>query len=175
MQLNFRVQPAVGDGPEHQGKPGECVTAYARFKAHWVWSRHPACWVLAADTLVFAADQALPKPKGREEAASMLRLLQDCGQHEVWTGLCLYSPDAECWLHADRAVVEFQPIPEQALEAYLGGVEWKDKAGAYALQGWAGRYARCVEGNPETVVGLAEEAVLALFQQAGLPPGAFLR
>jgi septum formation protein len=105
----------------------------------------------------------------------MLEFLQACGDHEVWTGVCLIGPDGGQVSRADVAGVHFAAIPGVAVEEYLQGTEWQDKAGAYAIQGWAGAYARLASGDMGTVVGLSENAVLALFEASGLPPGAFRR
>jgi septum formation protein len=101
--------------------------------------------------------------------------LASLGEHQVWTGSCLIGPDGQEFSRTDCAEVAFSEIPITRLEEYLKGSEWVDKAGAYAIQGWAGTYATLVSGDFDTVVGLSKTAVIALFSKAGLPPGAFRR
>ncbi|MFK5955556.1 MAG: Maf family protein [Planctomycetota bacterium] len=175
LGINFEIQTAGGDGPIVSDLPAARVRGHAVFKAKQVAKIKPHRWVLAADTLVYAQGRFLSKPKGKEDARNMLHLLQSIGDHEVWTGGCLISPSGESWVRAERALVGFYPIPDLELESYLEGVEWVDKAGAYAIQGWASSYACLREGELDSVVGLAEITVLGLFRAAGLPKQAFRR
>lgn len=175
LGLDYEIQTSEGDGPVVSEVPDLRVKGHARFKAEQVAVMKPKRWVLAADTLVYGDGRFLPKPKDSNQAREMLQFLQNVGKHEVWTGACLMAPDGASWSRADRAVVDFAPIPSGELEKYLLGSEWQDKAGAYAIQGWAGKYATLCAGDLDTVIGLAEITVLGLFHAAGLPKQAFRR
>jgi len=175
LQLDFEIQTADGDGPVVSDSPAARVEGHAIFKAKQVASRNPQRWILAADTLVYGDGRFLPKPKDAADAGEMLEFLQSIGQHQVWTGACLIAPDGSQWARADCAEVRFASIPDGELDKYLATAEWKDKAGAYAIQGWAGNYATLEQGDLDTVVGLAEITVLGLFHAAGLPKQAFRR
>ncbi len=175
LGLGFEVRSADGDGPIVSDEPGPRVLGHAQFKARQVADSLVGDWVMAADTLVYGAGEFFPKPSDRHHAEMMLRRLGSLGRHQVWTGCCLISPAGEEVDRIDCASVAFTAIPQGELEEYLDGDEWADKAGAYAIQGWAGRYASLEDGEFGTVVGLSETAVLALFAQAGLSPDAFRR
>jgi septum formation protein len=175
LNLEFTVRSADGDGPIVSSDPGERVLGHARFKARALAPQCPGDWVLAADTLVYGQGMFFPKPTDRLHAESMLGALVSMVEHEVWTGSCLIGPDGQEIGRTDMAKVAFSEIPKEALESYLDGQEWADKAGAYAIQGWAGSYTKLLEGDFETVVGLSQKAVLELFAQAGLSPEAFRR
>jgi septum formation protein len=175
LGLEFEVLGATGDGPAWSVDPAERVLAHARFKAREVAVARPQSWILAADTLVHGDGGFFPKPRDRQHAASMLARLVEMGEHQVWTGSCLLDPEGHCRERADVATVAFRGIPAARLEAYLAGTEWRDKAGAYGIQGWAGDYTELLEGDFDTVVGLSASAVFRLFADAGLPPEAFRR
>jgi len=175
LQLDFQVRIADGDGPIVSQNPADRVLGHALFKARALASECPTDWVLAADTLVYGQDKFFPKPKNRAHAKFMLEQLVAMGEHEVWTGSCLIGPDGQEFSRAEMSRVAFEVIPPQALTRYLEGREWTDKAGAYAIQGWAGAYTQLLEGDFNTVVGLSQSAVLELFAQAGLSPEAFRR
>jgi len=168
MGLEFLCDPASGDGPGNESAPAAQVLAHARYKAAEVLQRHPDARVLAADTLVAIGSETLGKARNRADAADMLQRLVAAGTHQVWTGAVLLTGEGIAE-RADVAQVRFRPIPEEAMARYLNGQEWVDKAGAYALQGWAGNYASLTSGWRGTVVGLDEEAVRALHQTLGLP------
>lgn len=175
LDLSFEVCSATGDGPVTSGEPGPRVLGHACFKARQVAVAQQQCWVLAADTLVYGGGDFFPKPTDVSHAQAMLERLVELGQHEVWTGSCLIGPEGKEFQRMDCAKVAFSKIGVKELSKYLQGSEWADKAGAYAIQGWASQYATLLEGEFDTVVGLSKTAVLTLFHQAGLPPDAFRR
>ena len=58
--------------------------------------------------------------------------------------------------------MEFAPLSDEEITRYLDTREPYDKAGAYAIQGYAARYIPCIEGCYFNVVGLP----LSRLQQA---------
>ena len=58
--------------------------------------------------------------------------------------------------------MQFAPLSEEEITRYLGTGEPHDKAGGYAIQGYAARYVPRIEGCYFNVVGLP----LARLQQA---------
>jgi septum formation protein len=169
LGLPFVVIPASSDGPSLATDPAKRVLDHARFKAQEVHQDHPEDWVLGADTMVFCQGIALGKAADVTEARQMIARLVAAGNHEVWTGAALLGPNGQVHSRADVARVSFREPPAAALDQYLAGEEWYDKAGAYAIQGWAGSFATLEQGWRGTVVGLAKEAVLGLYEAAGLP------
>lgn len=169
LGLDFVVIPASSDGPSQATEPADRVLDHARFKAQEVHRSYPAEWVLGADTMVFCQGTALGKAADATEARQMISRLVTAGSHEVWTGAVLLGPNGQIHTRADVARVSFREPPAEALNQYLAGEEWCDKAGAYAIQGWAESFATLEQGWRGTVVGLAKEAVLALHEAAGLP------
>jgi nucleoside triphosphate pyrophosphatase len=154
------------DGPGFALDPGERVLEHAEFKARSGARQARDGLILASDTLVWCAGEFLPKPDDRADAARMLRLL-DSREHEVWTGVCvLDAARDQIWSEAAYARVRFGVIPQAESTAYLASTEWCDKAGAYAIQGTAGRWCKLVEGDYNTVVGLPLGVVSRLLAQA---------
>ena len=50
--------------------------------------------------------------------------------------------------------VTFKKLNTQEIEEYLLTDEWKDKAGAYAIQGYAEKFIKRINGSYSNVVGL---------------------
>ena len=165
--VSFSVLPPVDDGEVVVGSPRDVVVGYARQKAFEVSQKKPNNWVLAADTLVFIKSTPLGKPRNKSELFDMLERLQDSYEHSVWTGACIVNPFGEFFFDAEEARVAFDRIPLAELERYALTDEWIDKAAGYAIQGWAGRYAKIVQGKIGTVIGLSEESVARLFRESG--------
>jgi septum formation protein len=109
---------------------------------------------LGADTIVTIDQAILGKPGDAEDAKRMLRLLSG-RVHEVWTGVSLVdASDGRSVSEAARSLVKFAPLAEPAIERYVATGEPFDKAGAYAVQGYAALFVEAIEGSYSNVVGL---------------------
>jgi septum formation protein len=121
-------------------------------KANAVFRDHPDALVIGSDTIVKIGNDVLGKPHSVEEAKQMLRELSD-NTHEVVTGVTiLCKENAETFSSVAR--VSFYPLSEEEIEEYVNTNEPMDKAGAYAIQGDAAKFIRCIEGDYYTIVGL---------------------
>ena len=168
--FDFTIQPANVD---ESLAPGEAVEAYvariAQAKAHAVAGRALAdgtpAIVIAADTVVLAGKQILPKPKDAEDARRMLRLL-NATTHEVLTGLfVIRAYDGISFAHLERTRVEFIRISDIDIDAYIQTKEPFDKAGAYGIQGIGGRFVRKVDGCYFNVMGLPLSRLWEILRQ----------
>jgi septum formation protein len=127
--------------------------------------------VLGADTEVvldLRRGTPLGKPRDREDAARMLRLLSG-RSHYVLTGVCLVWKDASDQLQSADACettsVYFQQISEEEILSYVATDEPIDKAGAYAIQGIASRWIPLIEGCYFNVVGLPVPLVYRMLRE----------
>lgn len=125
--------------------------------------------ILAADTEVVLDDMILGKPRSMEDARHMLQRLSG-RTHSVLTGVAMIRlPDGERRQFVESTLVHFRPITDEELSAYLATQESFDKAGAYAIQGHAGRFIPRIEGCYFNVVGLPLSRVLTELQSLGWP------
>jgi len=149
--IDFVVRPADVDETPREGESAESyVLRLAEEKARAAW--RPGETTLGADTVVAVEGRLLGKPSDAEEAAAMLSLLSGRG-HEVLTGVCLYNGE-QVRNAAERTRVEFLPLSEEEIAAYVASGEPLDKAGAYGIQGRASKFVRRIEGCYFNVVGL---------------------
>lgn len=113
--------------------------------------------VLAADTVVAIDGKILGKPSDEKEAFEYLKELQG-RSHEVYTGVVIAVKDAhrepDYKIFSERTVVEFYPVSDEEIRAYIATGEPMDKAGAYAIQGGFAKYIRSIRGDYSNVVGL---------------------
>ncbi|HXC47394.1 MAG TPA: Maf family protein [Candidatus Sulfotelmatobacter sp.] len=169
--LPFSVlSSAVDESPYPGEAPAALVQRLANAKADLVSARAvgPAI-ILAADTVVVLDDKILGKPNSREEARHMLQQLSG-RTHSVFTGVALIRlPDGERRQFIESTLVHFRPVTEEELSSYLATEEPYDKAGAYAIQGQAGRYIPRIEGCYFNVVGLPLSRVLTELRALGWP------
>lgn len=154
-------QPAAGEGV------AEYVLRIARAKAAAVHARSGA-WALGADTEVELDGVIFGKPASADDARRAIDALS-ARTHRVWTAVVLCGPArVDARLVVTR--VRFGAIAPVERDAYLATDEWRDKAGAYAIQGWAARWLEALEGSHSAVIGLPLAETRALLAAAGLLP-----
>jgi septum formation protein len=154
---------AVDETPGSGESPHDLVQRLAAAKAELVAARAvgPAI-VIGADTIVTLEGHIFGKPRSSDDARHMLEKLSGHA-HAVVTGVALIRlPDAERLTFVESTLVHFAALSPEEISRYLATGEPHDKAGAYAIQGRAGRYIPRVEGCYFNVVGLP----LARLQQA---------
>lgn len=144
----------------------EAVGLLAQRKAKAAFRLHPDRFILAADTLVALDNCSLGKPADQEDAARMLRLLSN-RTHQVFTGVCIISPDGRIYSGIDASDVTFAALDDRRIHEYILTGEPMDKAGAYALQGRASLWIREVRGSYSGVIGLPLFLTDTLLHKAG--------
>jgi septum formation protein len=168
-QAGYQFQIFPANIPENRlpnEDPTTFVTRLAREKAQFVFDRlspqNHQVLVLGADTIVLAAGEILGKPRDAQDAARMLRLLS-ARTHQVITGVCLISPQAT-EVAAEITSVTMQTLSEVEIAHYVAAGEPMDKAGSYAIQGYAARWIPRIEGCYFNVVGLPLALVASMIE-----------
>ena len=128
--------------------------------------------IIGADTVVACDSNIMGKPKDKQDAGRMLKLLEG-RSHSVWTGVTLlfvnidkngkYSENkviSETF--ACETKVYMYHVSDNEIEEYIKTEEPLDKAGAYGIQGIAAKFIEKIEGEYNNVVGLP---VSALYQR----------
>ena len=168
----FQVCPADVDETRQPKEAAEdYVRRVAKAKAHTVAERARAAGeraiVIAADTIVLAEGQILGKPKDADDARRMLRLFSG-KTHEVLTALCVINiATGKEALHVEKTRVQFLKMSEEEIESYIQTGEPFDKAGAYGIQGIAGRFATRIEGSYFNVLGLPLSRLWTTLKELG--------
>ncbi len=108
--------------------------------------------IISSDTVVSVDGQILGKPKDEADARRMLLSLSGRA-HEVVSGVSLIGWDRSGVGHEVTEVV-FDPLDADTLARYLATSEPYDKAGAYAIQGFASLWISGIRGCYFNVVGL---------------------
>jgi septum formation protein len=155
LGVPFNVVPSSIDETPMPGEdPTRFVVRVARDKGMEVASRMQQSLVLSADTIVTIDGEILNKPEDERDAARMLRKLSGRA-HEVYTAVCLINQVKEETLEGlDRTQVWFETMTDEQIQDYIQRENVMDKAGAYAIQGYAGVYIPRIDGNYFNVMGL---------------------
>jgi septum formation protein len=120
----------------------------------------PGQAVLGADTAVVLDGRLFGKPRDRAEAETFLRRLSG-RTHEVMSALALCRNGEERSAVAVTRV-HFRLLEQPDLDWYLETGEWRERAGAYAIQGKGAALITWIEGDYWNVVGLPVPALLEL-------------
>lgn len=168
LGITFSVQPAdIDETPLPDELPAAYVVRMAVAKAlaaHELAGTNAV--VLAADTTVVARDGIFGKPENANHARQMLLSLAG-GWHTVLTALALWQ-DQQVTSTLVISRVLFDAIDPSALATYLSTDEPYDKAGAYAIQGFAARWITRIEGSYYAIVGLPQVETQRLLIAAGV-------
>jgi septum formation protein len=161
--LGVRFEVVVPDIQElTEGDPERVVLENARRKARAVNDAPEGVPVLGVDTEVVVDGRVLGKP--RDRAAARTRLEKLSGRaHEVLGGVVvLAGARAEERSGVARCEVTFRALDESIIEMYLDSGEWRDRAGAYAIQGLGSVLVERIEGDLANVIGLPLRRLLDL-------------
>jgi septum formation protein len=157
------VAPRYEERDPPDADPIALVREHARGKARSVAAEAGDRPVLGVDTTVVCAGRVWGKPATAEDAAEMLAALGGT-THEVVSGLCLVTPGWEEVGH-DVTRVTFRPLTPRDVGAYVASGEWRDRAGAYAIQGLGGGLVARIEGDYLNVVGLPAALLVRLLAE----------
>jgi septum formation protein len=163
--IPFTVVPASIDEDLRQGEnPLAYVTRLAREKAQAVYARMDfSALVLGADTTVVGPNgEVLGKPVDAADAARMLRMLSGA-THQVMTGVAVVSASG-VEVAAEITHVSVVTLSDEEIAAYVAMGEPMDKAGAYAIQGYAARWIPRIQGCYFNVVGLPLALVCGMLE-----------
>ena len=153
----------------------EMVARLAEAKARAIAAQMDArireCIIVGADTTVELDGEILGKPRDSAHAREMLARLSG-RTHHVLTGIFLLRlPGNATRAAVEKTAVTFAPLSEKEIDAYVASGEPLGKAGAYAIQGLAGRFIPRIEGCYFNVVGLPLARLYALLRELGWQNG----
>ncbi|MBN1687775.1 MAG: septum formation protein Maf [Candidatus Omnitrophica bacterium] len=145
--------------------PEELALKHARGKVRKAVTPKKARWVLGADTVVSYRNQILGKPKTRQEAVRMLKMLRG-KWHKVITGLFLYDRKKKvCFEDCAMTHVRMKKLTDVQVKGYLNAINPFDKAGSYGIQEGP-RIVKKILGSYTNVIGLPVEALRRLLRKA---------
>ena len=162
--IHFEVLAAdVDETPRPGEDPAAYVERLAIDKAKAVLALRPGARVLGADTTVTIDGEILGKPSDAADATRMLRLLSG-RPHLVHTGVAVAS-DRGLQSGVDTTRVWFDAMTDEDISWYVATGEPVDRAGAYAIQGFASRFIPRIDGSYSNVVGLPVAMVSSILKR----------
>jgi septum formation protein len=151
LGIEFELRP-TGVEELDAGEPREVALQNALGKARAAVRPDADEAVLGVDTLVALDGEIYGKPADEQAAARTLRALGG-HTHHVHSGLALVLDGRELTAVCSTAVT-FRALSGDLLERCLQSGQWREKSGAYAIQGFGAALVTRIEGDYENVVGL---------------------
>ena len=120
--------------------------------------------IITADTIVWAQNEHLGKPRDLMEAKEFLEKLSN-KKHEVITSVC-FTEKGKKTIISESTFVFFKKISNIEISYYLKNYDFLDKAGAYGIQDWIGIIGvKKIEGSYTNAVGLPVSQVIDVLQK----------
>jgi len=155
MGVSFSVHVTDTDESRNEGEaPEDFVIRLARDKAKVAYAdlQQDSIAILAADTIVVQGNFVYGKPSDFEHAQQIWHSLS-ANKHQVMTAVCLLH-EGRTNVKLGMTDVEFGRITPEQMQRYWQSGEPIDKAGAYAIQGYASAWVKLINGSYSNVVGL---------------------
>ncbi|MCA9327671.1 septum formation protein Maf [Candidatus Saccharibacteria bacterium] len=165
MGVTFVVAPSeFEEYLDDTRSPEEVSIELGLGKARTVAERYPDAIVIGSDTIVTVHGHQLAKAESDEQACEMWRLLAGT-ENTVTTSIVMVCKDSGAeFTSAETSTVYMKPYDAEAIEAYLQTGDYKDKAGAYSLQG-ASHLIDRYEGDPEAILGFPTSIVAEMLDE----------
>ncbi|MBS5864375.1 MAG: septum formation protein Maf [Clostridium sp.] len=126
--------------------------------------------VIGSDTLVSFGNIILGKPKDRDDAIRILKLLQG-NSHDIYTGTTVIIKKEHSIIfetRVNKSTVYFKNMSYYDICSYVDTKEPMDKAGAYAVQGIGKVYLKGYDDDYNSIVGLDTHMIKSIFEKYNL-------
>ena len=128
---------------------------------------HPEDFVIASDTMVLFHNKELGKPKDRQVALEMLRMLSGA-KHTVITAYCIIHGQQILKDRVISATLFIEKMADMEIEEYIDTGSPFDKAGGYGIQDKDFINSRVLSGSVYTIMGLPKEELAADLEELGI-------
>lgn len=146
-----------------EGDPISYVQSLANAKAQSLQKKHPDKIIITADTIVYQNGKVFNKPLTEKEACEFLTLLQG-KWHSVFTSVVVTKSN-RYYQDFEETKVLFNALNQEQIKQYHTKMDWKDKAGGYAIQFGGGIIIKKIDGCYYNVVGLPINTLHTLFKK----------
>ena len=134
---------------------GEKIPQFlAKQKADFISKRLSGNYLLiTADTIVLHNNEILHKPKTKDDAIRILKILSG-RSHKVISGICIRTDQKE-EIFSSVTEVSFNKLLKDEIIYYIENFKPFDKSGSYGIQQWIGHIGiEKINGSYNNVIGL---------------------
>ncbi len=149
---DFEIAVSNADEKVEASSISEMSMKIALKKCNAIFDNFKNDLIICADTIVVIDDIVLEKPKNKDDARKMIKLIQN-NRHYVYTSVVIKTKEKECTF-LEKTKVYVRSMTDEEIEEYISMKEPYDKARAYAIQGYFGKYIEKIDGDYYNVMGL---------------------
>ena len=147
------IEPSnIDESVQKKEKPKFYLKRICYKKALNIQNKYKEDIILSADTIVTTSQKIFGKPLDKHDAIKTLKYLSG-RNHNVSTGVCVLYKDKKK-IKIIETKIKFKRLHDDEIDQYIKTNEWLNKAGSYAIQGFAERFIVKINGSYSNVVGL---------------------
>ncbi len=161
------IKSSVDESLIEEQNPVKFALMASQLKAESVASKVEQGLIISADTVVFLNDSIIGKPRNEKDAYHILSHLSGT-EHRVITAIFIIVKNNKILKKLSdygETIVKMKELREEDIITYLSSSNWKDKAGAYAIQEHGDRFIEYIIGDYHNVVGLPLKKLRRLLER----------
>ncbi len=127
----------------------------AELKSVKVSNKFPDQLVIGADSVISLNLELINKPSSREEAFSILKLLN--GQkHYLISSVCISKNGSMIWNHTDKSELKMKNLSDKELTSYLNEIKTETLLayGVYQIESGGLNLFEYIKGDKDSIMGL---------------------
>ncbi len=127
----------------------------AELKSVKVSNKYPDHLVLGADSVISLNLKLINKPKSREEAYDILKLLNG-NKHHLISSVCISKNGAMIWNYTDKSELKMKSLSDIELKKYLSEIKTEILLayGVYQIEADGLNLFEYIKGNKDSIMGL---------------------
>ena len=138
----------------------------AELKSIQVSNKNPNRLVLGADSVISLDEKLINKPKSREEALDILKMLNN-SKHYLISSVCISKNGAMIWNHSDSSELKMKNMTDIELSAYLAKINTKTLLayGVYQIEAGGLELFEYIKGDTDSIMGLPIKNIINYINQ----------
>ena len=127
----------------------------AELKSVKVSNKYPDHLVLGADSVISLNLKLINKPKSREEAYNILKLLNG-NKHYLISSVCISKNGAMIWNYTDKSELKMKNLSDIEVKKYLNEIKTETLLayGVYQIEAGGLNLFEYIKGNKDSIMGL---------------------
>ena len=138
----------------------------AEIKSIKVSGNNPDRLVLGADSVISLNNKLINKPKTREEALSILKMLNN-SKHFLISSVCISKNGSMVWNHSDMSELRMKKLTDIQLREYLNKIKTETLLayGVYQVEAEGLELFEYIKGDHNSIMGLPIKDIINYIKQ----------
>ena len=138
----------------------------AELKSTKVSRNHPDILVLGADSVISHNSKLINKPKSRDEALNILKILNG-SKHYLISSVCFSKNGSMVWNYTDQSELKMKNFKDDELLDYLNKIETKTLLayGVYQVEADGLSLFEYIKGDQNSIMGLPIKQIISYINE----------